>query len=30
MKKNLFKTLLASIIVLGLAACGQQPTENPT
>ena len=30
MKKNLLKTLLASIIVLGLAACGQQPTENPT
>lgn len=30
MKKNLFKTLLASILVLGLAACGQQPTENPT
>ena len=30
MKKNLLKTLLASILVLGLAACGQQPTENPT
>ena len=30
MKKNLLKTLLVSVLLFGIASCGQQPTEEPT
>ena len=30
MKKNLLKTLLVSVLLFGIASCGQKPTAEPT